>query len=106
MGKSSRTAIGQRADGIVLFVVLDGNRALGHGATMSDLIEIFDRYGAINAANLDGGTSTSMTVKGKTINLPLYKDESDIRTIPTAFILKPDDSDDGDYSVVSDKVNN
>lgn len=105
-GKSSRTAIGQRADGIVLFLVLDGNRALGHGATMTDLINIFDRYGAINAANLDGGTSTSMTVKGKTINLPLYKDESDIRTVPTAFILKPDDSDNGDYSVVADKVDN
>lgn len=105
-GKAPRTAIGQRADGIVLFLVLDGNRALGKGATIKDLIEIFQRYGAINASNLDGGTSSSMTVKGKTINNPTTLSGSNgTRPIPTAFILKPDDSDDGDYSPVENKVN-
>ncbi len=105
-GTSPRTAIGQRADGIVLFLVLDGNRVLGQGATMQDLIDIFERYGAINAANLDGGNSTTMTVKGKVVNDPITKNgNSDIRLIPSAFILRADDSDDGDYSVVKDKVN-
>ena len=104
-GKAPRTAIGQRADGIVLFLVLDGNRALGKGATIKDLIEIFERYGAVNASNLDGGTSTSMTVKGKTVNNPTtLSGNSGTRPIPSAFILKADDSDDGDYSVVKNKV--
>ena len=104
-GKAPRTAIGQRADGIVLFLVLDGNRTLGKGATIKDMIEIFERYGAINASNLDGGTSTSMTVKGKTVNNPTnLSGGSGTRPIPSAFILKADDSDDGDYSVVKNKV--
>lgn len=105
-GTAPRTAIGQRADGIVLFLVLDGNRALGKGATIKDLLDIFERYGAVNASNLDGGTSTSMTVKGKTINNPTnLSGGSGTRPIPTAFILKADESDNGDYSVVKDKVN-
>ena len=104
-GKAPRTAIGQRADGIVLFLVLDGNRTLGKGATIKDMIEIFERYGAINASNLDGGTSTSMTVKGKTVNNPTnLSGGNGTRPIPTAFILKADDSDDGDYSAVKNKV--
>ena len=104
-GKAPRTAIGQRADGIVLFLVLDGNRTLGKGATIKDMIEIFERYGAINASNLDGGTSTSMTVKGKTVNNPTnLSGGSGTRPIPSAFILKADDSDDGDYGAVKNKV--
>ena len=104
-GKAPRTAIGQRADGIVLFLVLDGNRALGKGATIKDMIEIFNRYGAVNASNLDGGTSSSMTVNGKTVNNPTNMSGGNgTRPIPSAFILKADDSDDGDYSVVKDKV--
>lgn len=104
-GKAPRTAIGQRADGIVLFLVLDGNRTLGKGATIKDMIEIFERYGAVNASNLDGGTSTSMTVKGKTVNNPTnLSGGSGTRPIPSAFILKADDSDDGDYSAVKNKV--
>lgn len=104
-GTAPRTAIGQRADGIVLFLVLDGNRTLGQGATIKDLLDIFDRYGAINASNLDGGTSTSMTVKSKTINDPTnLSGAHSTRPIPSAFILRADDSDDGDYSVVKNRV--
>ena len=38
---------------------------------MDDLIEILKNYGAYNAANLDGGTSTAMTVNYKLINDPI-----------------------------------
>ncbi|MEI3402348.1 MAG: phosphodiester glycosidase family protein [Clostridia bacterium] len=41
------------------------------GATMNDLIEIIRRYGAYNATNLDGGTSSAMVVDGKIINDPI-----------------------------------
>ena len=64
-GVAPRTAIGQRKDGVVLWLVVDG-RAIGRqGADMDDLIEVMQRYGAVNAANLDGGTSSVMAVDGK-----------------------------------------
>ena len=70
-GTAPRTAIGQRQDGVVLWLVLDG-RAIGRqGADMDDLIEIMQRYGAYNAANLDGGTSSVMAVNGELINDPI-----------------------------------
>ena len=90
-GRAPRTAIGQRADGIVLFLVLDGNRALGRGATLKDEIEIMQRYGAINAANLDGGTSTSMTVYDNLVNDPTTNEGNHrTRSVATAFILEAD----------------
>lgn len=70
-GTAPRTAIGQRKDGVVLWLVIDG-RAIGRqGADMDDLIEIMQKYGAYNAANLDGGTSSVMAVDGKLINDPI-----------------------------------
>lgn len=104
-GKAPRTAIAQRQDGIVLFLVLDGNRTLGKGAGMDDLVEILQRYGAYNAANLDGGTSTSMTVKHRIVNDPTTMSGTHrTRPVATAFYLKSDSSDNGDYSVVKNKV--
>lgn len=105
-GRSPRTAIGQRADGKVLFLVLDGDRNLGRGATYAEEIEILQNYGAINAANLDGGTSTCMTVGSTLVNDPTSIDSgSRSRQVATAFILEQDSSDDGDYSVVANKLN-
>ena len=63
-GTAPRTAIGQRKDGIVLFLVIDGRTVTKPGADMNDLIEIMENYGAYNAANLDGGTS-SVLVKNE-----------------------------------------
>ena len=60
-GSNPRTAIGQRADGAVLLFVTDGRGAGGHlGATAADLISVMLEFGAVNAANLDGGSSSSM----------------------------------------------
>lgn len=104
-GTGPKTAIGQRKDGIILFLVLDGDRTLGRGATLKDIQEIMLNYGAYNATNLDGGTSTSMTVHKYLVNDPTTKSGAHrMRAIATAFMLEADDSDDGDYSVVADKV--
>ncbi|MBR3163227.1 MAG: phosphodiester glycosidase family protein [Clostridia bacterium] len=70
-GTAPRTAIGQRKDGIVLFLVIDGRKIGRQGADMDDLIEIMQNYGAVNAANLDGGTSTAMVVNYELINDPI-----------------------------------
>ena len=59
-GTAPRTAIGQRKDGIILLLVIDGRTLKYPGADMVDLTDIMERYGAYNAANLDGGTSSVM----------------------------------------------
>lgn len=61
-GYAARTAIGQRKDGIVLLLVIDSNATRTKGADMTDLTEIMSNYGAVNAANLDGGTSSVMVL--------------------------------------------
>lgn len=70
-GTAPRTAIGQRQDGVVLMLSIDGRRATMPGATMSDLIDIMQRYGAYNASALDGGTSTAMVENGNLVNDPI-----------------------------------
>ena len=67
--KASRVAIAQRADGIVLFLVADGLH--GSGATIKSMTKTLLQYGAVTAANLDGGASSQLIVKGKLINNPV-----------------------------------
>lgn len=89
-GANPRTAIGQRADGAVLLLVTDGRGANGHlGATAGDLIEVMEEYGAINAANIDGGSSSSMYYDGKyeMTSVTLYYSNSSWR-LPTGFIVE------------------
>ncbi len=89
-GANPRTAIGQRSDGAVLLLVTDGRGANGHlGATAQDLIEVMEEYGAINAANIDGGSSSSMYYDGKyeMTSVTLYYSNSSWR-LPTGFIVE------------------
>lgn len=87
-GTAPRTVIGQRQDGIVLFLVLDGRRLTMPGASIKDLIEIMQNYGAYNAANLDGGTSSAMTYNHELINDPVDASGNHrTRHIATAFIF-------------------
>ena len=83
-----RTVIGQRKDGIVLMLVIDGLQKHSHGVSHADTAAIMERYGAINAANLDGGTSTSMTVNHKFINNPWNGYRRTTRRLPNAWIMK------------------
>ena len=59
-GWNPRTAIGQRADGAVIFVCIDGRQAGSLGGTYADIINIMQEYGAVNACNMDGGSSSVM----------------------------------------------
>ncbi len=98
-GTAPRTVIGQRKDGIVLFLVIDGRTVKRPGADMNDLIEIMENYGAYNAANLDGGTSSVMYVNGEIINDPIDSTGAHkTRFISTGFILtkEKDEKDDED----------
>lgn len=85
-GYAPRTAIGQRQDGTVIFLTLDAKMIQRYAATLKDVEDIMLDYKAFNAANLDGGSSTTMYYNGKVINNP-----SDIlgeRSVPTTFIVK------------------
>jgi len=68
-GRSPRVAIAQRKDGVVLFLVIDGENYV-NGATLSDMVDTLLKYGAYNAANLDGGHSASLSINGKLANNP------------------------------------
>jgi len=87
-GIHPRTAIGQRKDGIVLFLVVDGRRVDSIGAGMKDLADIMIKYGAYNAANLDGGNSSVLVINDKIINRPInWFDQEQTRPIATGFIV-------------------
>ena len=85
-GLNPRTVLGQRADGAVLMLVIDGRQAHSIGATYKDCIDVMLEYGAINAGNLDGGSSSMLVYEGKVQNVcaSLYGS----RPLPTAFIVK------------------
>lgn len=85
-GINPRTAIGQREDGAVLLLVIDGRQITSLGATMEDLTEIMLEYGAVNAVNLDGGSSSQMIYKDETMNV--NASVRGPRAIPTAFLVR------------------
>lgn len=92
-GANPRTVIGQRKDGTILMLVTDGRGDGGHlGATAADLIDVMSKYGAVNAANLDGGSSTSMYYNGEYLktSVTMYYANSSWR-IPTAFVVRGDE---------------
>ena len=84
-GLNPRTAIGQRSDGAMLLLVIDGRQATSLGVTYKDLSEIFLSYGAVNACNLDGGSSSLMWYEGEYINN--CASLLGIRPIPTTFLV-------------------
>ena len=89
-GVAPRTAIAQRKDGIVLFLVMDGRDYAGGipGADLTDVTEILLRYGAYNAANMDGGTSSGLVIKNQLISKPVNGNgQKQTRQIPVAWIV-------------------
>lgn len=68
-GKSPRMAIAQRKDGVMMFLAIDGKNYID-GASLQDVIDVLKLYGAYNAANLDGGQSSTLVVNGELENNP------------------------------------
>ncbi|MCI8547313.1 MAG: phosphodiester glycosidase family protein [Bacilli bacterium] len=87
-GIAPRTAIGQRKDGIVLFLIINGRIPSSIGADMSDLTEVMENYGAVNAANMDGGSSTELVIHNEIINKPVAAGKNGLRDLPTFWIVK------------------
>ena len=98
-GYNPRTAIGQRADGAILFVCIDGRQTSSLGGTYGDIIDIMVEFGAVNACNLDGGSSTVMLYRDQygrygepgqvqmINNYSLLQEQP--RRMPTFFMVAP-----------------
>lgn len=87
-GIQPRTVIGQKEDGTVFFMTVDG-RQIGYslGCTVVECADVLMRYGAYQAANLDGGSSTVMVYRGEFITRPANGTEYG-RFVPDAFIVE------------------
>ena len=98
-GYNPRTCIGQRADGAVIFLCIDGRQASSLGGTYADAIDILVEYGAVNACNLDGGSSSVMYYLdtygkyGEAGQLQMINNYSllqeQAREMPTFFMVAP-----------------
>lgn len=84
-GVNPRSAIGQRSDGAILLLVIDGRQASSMGATYEDMVEIFLEYGAVNACNLDGGSSSLLWYGDGYVNN--CASVIGIRPVPTTFLV-------------------
>ena len=84
--RNARTAIGQRADGAMLLLVIEGRHIASFGAYFTDVIDIMLEYGAVNATNLDGGYSTFMVNDEEGLNMKSYAYGE--RYLPTSILIR------------------
>jgi len=93
-GIAPRTAMGQREDGSILFVIIDGRSKESLGANLYDVQNILLERGAVIAANLDGGSSTILVKDGDILNNPSSK-SGEGRYLPSAWLVfeHPEDVD-------------
>ena len=84
-GFNPRTAIGQRADGAVIFICIDGRQAGSPGGTYADIIDIMVEYGAVNACNMDGGSSSVMLYRD---TYGLYGEAGQVQMINNYSLLQ------------------
>ncbi len=69
--REPRSAVGVTAQGKMLLVTVDGRqKGVSIGMTLYELAHLMKKLGAVNAMNLDGGSSTQMSVYGRTVNRP------------------------------------
>ena len=85
-GLNPRSAIGQRADGAILLMTVNGRQPGSLGATYKQMAELMKKYGAVTAGNLDGGSSSRLFYRGEQLN----KSSSlvGMRPVPNAIIVK------------------
>lgn len=84
-GYNPRTAIGQRKDGVVILLCIDGRQPGALGATYGDIIDIMVEYGAYNACNMDGGSSSVMLYRD---NYGLYGEAGQVQMINSYSLLQ------------------
>ncbi|MBX5436934.1 MAG: phosphodiester glycosidase family protein [Alicyclobacillaceae bacterium] len=92
-GHDPRTAIGQAADGTVIFVVINGRLHNGSiGASQRQVMDLMLKYGAVNACAMDGGSSSVLYYaygKNRILNSPSTIDPRGERHLPDAWLVFP-----------------
>lgn len=86
-GIAPRTAIAQKPDGTIILLTIDGRQINSIGATLKEVQNLLLEEGAYNAANLDGGSSTTMFYQGQVVNTPANPFGE--RYVPTSFAVMP-----------------
>ena len=72
-----------------MFLVTEGETYID-GASLQDVLTVLENYGAYNAANLDGGQSTSLVINNELVNTPNYlAKKQGGRYVVTGFGLIP-----------------
>jgi hypothetical protein len=85
-GRAPRTAIGQRADGAIVLVAVDGRRpGWSIGITNWELAQTLVRYGCVTGFALDSGGSTTIAFDGTVLNRP--SDSSGERPVGEALVI-------------------
>ncbi|MDB5053472.1 MAG: hypothetical protein JWM44_1522 [Bacilli bacterium] len=91
-GVQPRTAIGQKADGTIIIIVIDGRQTSSIGATEKEVQDLFMKEDVVNAGFLDGGASSELVLKGQGV---VTKPSSRFgeRRLPSGFLIfdHPDD---------------
>lgn len=85
-GIAPRTCIAQRKDGAILLLVIDGREISSVGATLRDVQDVLYKYGAYNATNLDGGSSSTLFYDDEIINKPCGREGE--RTVPSIIYVE------------------
>lgn len=80
-----RTAVGMTAKKELLLVTVDGRQWISRGMTLPELARLMQSLGAVTAINLDGGGSTTMSVKGMVVNSPCEGVE---RAVANALLVR------------------
>ena len=93
--RHNRTAVGVRADGTVLLVVVDGRTKQSEGLSLRDFSRLLRYLGCRDALNHDGGGSTTMYVdrypNGGLVNHPTDNGRYDFdgeRGVSNCIIVK------------------
>ena len=84
-GRNPRTGIGQRRDGTVIFIIIDGRSSVSLGATQEEVQELFMAEGVDTAGFLDGGASSQLVVEGQLVTKPSSRWGE--RRLPSAFLV-------------------
>ncbi|WP_240421402.1 phosphodiester glycosidase family protein [Paenibacillus periandrae] len=84
-GLAPRTAVGQKADGTVIFIVIDGRQQASIGATLKDIQALFLKQDVVTAGLLDGGASSELVLNGELVTTP--SGQGGEQRIPTGFLV-------------------
>jgi hypothetical protein len=116
-GRNPRTAIGQRADGSIVMLAVDGRRrGWSIGVTNWEMAQTLVRYACVTGFALDSGGSTTLAFDGKVLNRPsdpggersvgeaLVIGYTGVYAPPVAPTLSPNADDVGDVEALSYKL--